>query len=61
VAAPVVAANRVGLETAPVEGAGVTGDAATSGEVGIRLYGSSSIADQTGDRSGMGRWGRSTG
>ena len=47
-AMPVVAANRVGLETAPVEGAGVTGDAATSGEVGIRFYGSSFIADQTG-------------
>jgi N-carbamoylputrescine amidase len=38
-AMPVVAANRVGLETAPLEGAG---------DVGIRFYGSSFIADQTG-------------
>ncbi len=45
---PVMAANRVGLETAVVEGAGATGDAATSGEVGIRFYGSSFVADQTG-------------
>ena len=38
-AMPVVAANRIGLETATPEG---------SGEIGVRFYGSSFIADQTG-------------
>ena len=47
-AMPLVAANRIGLETATLSGAGATGDGATSGEVGIRFYGSSFIALPTG-------------
>jgi len=46
-AMPVVAANRIGLETASVDPA--TGHAGAAGaELGIRFYGSSFIADQTG-------------
>ena len=44
-AMPLVAANRIGLETATAGGAG---DGATSGDVGIRFYGSSFIAGPTG-------------
>jgi N-carbamoylputrescine amidase len=46
-AMPVVAANRIGLETARVDPA--TGHAAAGGEeIGVRFYGSSFIAGQTG-------------
>ena len=46
-AMPVVAANRIGLEAANVDPA--TGHAGAAGtEIGIRFYGSSFIADQTG-------------
>jgi len=47
-AMPLVAANRIGLETAPVDGCGVTGAATAKGEIGIRFYGSSFICDQSG-------------
>jgi N-carbamoylputrescine amidase len=47
-AMPVVAANRIGLETASVDPATGHAGAAEAGDIGIRFYGSSFIADQTG-------------
>ena len=45
---PVVAANRIGLETARVEPATGHAAAARDGQLDIRFYGSSFIADPTG-------------
>ena len=45
---PLVVANRIGLEAAPAQASGESGDEADGGEIGTRFHGSSFIAGSDG-------------